>query len=277
MDHIAAEAASDDTGSVPALSDSPVVYDPGAMATLQDLRTALNTHHLATSVVFRDAQPCLLIDQMPLLVRLAGDTFTWQAADSSRPSLRPGQTSAVDCEAAAADISTAINGTLVQELSQSILSSVADPHAEAEAPPPAGPALTTGAIASSGMSSAGGHPELHHACEALMQGTLQFHDLSLMLVNASERASPAYRAGEALAAALNARGDHDLPVAAINAWVAAVWVWHGLVVLTDGTAFVWRQTGKPGRPVRWYTVPGVAAAVRHLMSERARRMTAPFS
>ncbi|MEU6720704.1 hypothetical protein ABZ897_55405 [Nonomuraea sp. NPDC046802] len=274
-EHIA-EAASPEARRVPALSDSPVDYEAGAMATLQDLRTALTTHHLATSIVFRDAQPCLLIAQMPLLVRLDGETFTWQAADSSCLSLRPGQTPAVDCEAAAAAVSTAITGTLVRELDQSILPSVADPHAE-EAAPSAGPPSTTGATASSGLPSAGGHPELHHACEALTQGTLEFHDLSLILASASERASPAYLAGEALAAALNARGDLGTPAAAINDWVTAIWVCQGLVVLTDGTHFAWRQTGKPGKPVRWYTVRGVSAALRHLASERARRMAAPLS
>ncbi|MBB3733817.1 hypothetical protein [Nonomuraea dietziae] len=275
----------DSTTGDATMHDAPLHHclaapDEPPMPALQDLRTALAEHHLGATIVYREGEPKLLIDQMPLLVNLSGGRFRWELPEASVPDLQAGHIAADDCLAAAAQLSSLINEALLGQISEAVT------HAELDTSGDQAGAfigldtlITTAALP--GPPARDPHPELVHACRALSSGQLHFHELSLELASEAERASPAQRAAQSLAIslarALHPSYDNSTTALPINRWVAAIWVCQGLVALTDGTHFVWLQPPRPGQPAKLYATQDLQTAMRRLSLERTLRTTSRAS
>ncbi|WP_188196663.1 hypothetical protein [Nonomuraea sp. SYSU D8015] len=257
---------------------SPDVSHEPPIPALYDLRIALADHLLSASIVFRNGEPHLLIDQAPVLVHLVGDHFAWRPADSSTPAELAGQHATDDIEAAAAALSNDVNEALVRHLNTRTHQGAPrvgvpgmgamDGHTlsiigrEADTTPV--PSATTPADTAA--------REFEHACYALRCGTLRFHDLSLEVATDAERTSAAWATGEALAEALNSRYDDRATAIPINCWVTAIWVCPDVIVLTDSTHFAWLQPARTVEPAKLRATQGLPNAVRLLARERTQIM-----
>ncbi|GAA1614126.1 hypothetical protein GCM10009733_007870 [Nonomuraea maheshkhaliensis] len=269
-----------------AASLSPALAMPGEapMAALMDVRTALAERGVSASIVFRNGSPRLLIAGASPLARWEEGSFTWGQEDVSPPSgsPRPDRPSrhinAHDCAAAVVTAVVSAVTTSPARLAdeparqRALVASAGDNDPVAGVYEPAGPAT-----ASTALPAARWHPELQHACEALAKGALMFHDLSVELASPAERTSPAHRAGQALATALDAHKDVGSVAIPINPWVSAVWACQGLIVLTDGACFVWPQMTEHGGQLRWRVVHDLQRAVQGARHERAKRFRRPLA
>ncbi|TMR22451.1 hypothetical protein ETD86_11425 [Nonomuraea turkmeniaca] len=245
------------------------------MPALYDLRTALADHHLEASIVFRNGQPHLLIDKASMLVQLDSNHFAWRPASPSTPADWAGQHAANDIDTAAAALSTAINEALVRRLTTQARREEPDTGApDDQTFPIAGRDAVTAPADSPTSPAHDASAEFEHACEALLYGTLQIHELSIDMATDAERASPAQAAGEALAEALNSPFDDSATAIPINRWVTAIGVCCNLIALTDSTRFVWLPPIRPDEPAKLRATQVLPNAVRLLSRERAR-ITAP--